>query len=272
VIDDVRNTSVKGFWIGDKEKSTKHLVYFHGGGFVLPLLDPHIDMLQRIVKWSGNTIAVFVPCYTLSPGARYPQAIKECAEAVKFVDGLGKDVLLGGDSAGGNLVAAIFSLLAGHAPNGVQTLSLSRPVKGAFLIAPWVSSDDTKFPEMHKLASFDIIDHKIAQYWNSTYRGQQENDVYTEAERAEASWWEPLKGKAGDVLILSGSHEVLRPAIDSFAKKFEDGFGKGSVKYVVGKGEVHDAPLNTNVLTLDTVGEGESQEGALKRWIEGLSK
>lgn len=33
---DIPGTSTKGFWLGDKNKATHVMVYFHGGGFVMP--------------------------------------------------------------------------------------------------------------------------------------------------------------------------------------------------------------------------------------------
>ena len=269
---DVPGTGIKGFWLGDKKTATHHMIYFHGGGFVIAGLDPHLEMLGRFIKWSGNRLAVFCPCYTLSPAARYPQAIKECAEAVKYVYGLGKEVLLGGDSAGGNLVCAMLSLIGGHKLEDGFELEVGK-VKGALAIAPWVSSDKEKFPGMVPLNRIDLITTDIAKYWYNIYKGDRtKDDEFLMAELAASEWWQGCKGKVGSVLAVAGGDEVLRDPIKSWYGKFEKGFG-GESRLVVGPGEVHDAPLNPGPEeTLGRFGEKETQEGAIKRWIEEITK
>lgn len=84
------------------------LVYFHGGGWVWANVDTH-DRMVREYAAAGAVNAVSVD-YALSPEAKFPQALFECADVVRWVGengaqwGLdGSRILLGGDSAGGNL-------------------------------------------------------------------------------------------------------------------------------------------------------------------------
>ncbi len=92
------------------------LVYFHGGGWVWSSVDTH-DRLAREYA-VGADIAVVSVDYALSPEAKFPQALEECAAVVRFLVtaecGWGFDpsrLLLGGDSAGGNLALATALLL-----------------------------------------------------------------------------------------------------------------------------------------------------------------
>lgn len=97
-------------------KALPLLVYLHGGGWVWSSIDTH-DRLMRSYA-AGAGCAVIGPDYALSPEARFPQALEECAEVVRQVArnaaAWGFDparIVVGGDSAGGNLAAAVALLL-----------------------------------------------------------------------------------------------------------------------------------------------------------------
>jgi acetyl esterase len=86
------------------------LLYLHGGGFVLGSLDSHDDVCAEICE--GADIAVVAVQYRLSPVKIFPAAFDDCWSALKHVaeTELGVDrakIIVGGDSAGGNLAAAL---------------------------------------------------------------------------------------------------------------------------------------------------------------------
>ena len=81
------------------------LLYIHGGGFVASSYS--VDRL-RIAKWASSAgFSVAYMHYTLSPGARHPVALNQCVEAYCWLRARFGKVALFGDSAGGNLVAAL---------------------------------------------------------------------------------------------------------------------------------------------------------------------
>jgi acetyl esterase len=91
-------------------------VFFHGGGWVLGTLETH-DATCRALAHDARC-AVLSIGYRLAPEHRYPTAAEDCYAATKWAAGnagrLGVDsthLAVAGDSAGGNLAAAV-SLMA----------------------------------------------------------------------------------------------------------------------------------------------------------------
>ena len=99
------------------------LVYFHGGGWVIGDLDTHDVLCRELANGAG--CAVYAVDYRMGPEHRFPAAIDDALAATRWVFAnaatLSVDaarVALGGDSAGGNITAAVTLALrdAGHAP------------------------------------------------------------------------------------------------------------------------------------------------------------
>jgi acetyl esterase len=92
------------------------VMYFHGGGWVLGSKNTH-DRLLRDLTNATNAAFVFVS-YTPSPEAQFPVPIEQAYAATAYVAEHGRELnldstrlALAGDSAGGNLTAAV-TLLA----------------------------------------------------------------------------------------------------------------------------------------------------------------
>lgn len=96
------------------------VIYLHGGGFVVGGLDSHDDVCAEIRARTG--LAVIAVDYRLCPEHPHPAAYDDCLAVARAVAG---PLLLAGDSAGGNLAAAVAHALRG-----------SGAVRGQVLIYP----------------------------------------------------------------------------------------------------------------------------------------
>ena len=92
------------------------VVYFHGGGHVIGSIETHDDVARRTAL--GGNVALVSVGYRKAPEARFPVAVEDAWEALRWVAAnasrLGLDatrIAVMGDSAGANL-AAVTALLA----------------------------------------------------------------------------------------------------------------------------------------------------------------
>jgi acetyl esterase len=92
------------------------LIYFFGGGWTLGQIETCDGICRTLANESG--CVVIAVGYRLAPEHKFPVAVHDCYDAVSWISGhagqLGVDpgrVAVGGDSAGGNLAAAV-TLLA----------------------------------------------------------------------------------------------------------------------------------------------------------------
>ncbi|KAK2591724.1 hypothetical protein QQS21_010578 [Conoideocrella luteorostrata] len=255
----------QGHWIGDPD--AEHvLVWYHGGGFGVPASSGYFKFFARYLKSRQNTkpsLAVFFLTYTLAPTARYPTQLTQAVEALRYlVDNTKREpsrIILGGDSAGGNLVLGVLAHLT-HRHKAIAELTISEPLAGAVMMAPWTALNE---PDA-RLAGYydgDCITPTALQTWARNYMGDAAPDYYTDASLAPAEWFRGLP--AQKILVLAGKNEYLLPNINSLVKTLEAGYG--SLEFYIGEGEAHIAPLLN--LTYDyTTPTGQGKK--LQSWVE----
>ena len=112
------------------------LVYAHGGGWVFGNLDSHDVLCAQLAVEAG--IAVFAIDYRLAPEARFPGAFDDVVAGLQWVAANGASVgmdsaklAIGGDSAGGNLAAAVALWARDHGGPKLRLQLLAYPVTDA---------------------------------------------------------------------------------------------------------------------------------------------
>lgn len=138
------------------------LVYFHGGGWVWASVDTH-DRIAREYAAAGQVAVVNVD-YALSPEAKFPQALLECAAVVRFIaehgDEWGVDgarIFVGGDSAGGNLALATALLLRDTGGPALRGILAVYPVADCRFDTPSYQAYGT---------GHGLTTEKMTFYWN----------------------------------------------------------------------------------------------------------
>ena len=94
----------------EHSKNAPVIVFYHGGGFVIGNLKSHDKVCRRLCKM--NQAFVVAVDYRLAPEHKFPAAVEDCYDATKWVSeniakygGNGEQLIVMGDSAGGNLAA-----------------------------------------------------------------------------------------------------------------------------------------------------------------------
>lgn len=185
------------------------LVYFHGGGWVWSSIDTH-DRLAREYAAAGEVAVVSVD-YALSPEAVFPQALEECAAVVHYLAEHGADwgidperLLVGGDSAGGNLALATALLLREQRGPALRGILAVYPVCDAGLDTP----SYREFADGYVLTA-----EKMRFYW-SVYAPREADRLHPLAAplRAELTGLPP-------VLVHLAELDVLRSEGEQLAEK-----------------------------------------------------
>jgi len=93
-------------------KATGCLVYFHGGGFIMGSLDTH-DQICRELCVGARSVIVSVD-YRLAPEHPFPCGLNDGETVLRWVAGHAAElgiipgkIMVGGDSAGGNIATAL---------------------------------------------------------------------------------------------------------------------------------------------------------------------
>ena len=106
------------------------VVYVHGGGFVLGDLDTHDRIMRTLAHESGA--AVVGIDYSLSPEARFPVAVEQCAALARHLRQSGEQygvdgtrLAFAGDSGGASLSLAATLLLRDQADHGEPAVDVA---------------------------------------------------------------------------------------------------------------------------------------------------
>lgn len=147
------------------------IMFFHGGGLLLKASKAH----YQIAKWyaeMANCKVVFAD-YRLLPKYKYPVSVEDCYRTYQWTldhsDMLGIDrdkIIVAGDSAGGNLAAAVALMLWDR----IQISPL-----GAMLIYP-VTDRRMITKSMKEFTDAPVWDAKLTEMFWKAYLGNQEPD------------------------------------------------------------------------------------------------
>lgn len=217
------------------------LTNLSGGGYILPATPGHMKYqfaLQKYLRDQGIDISIFSLSYHLAPQGVYPAQIKQALAALRHViEKDGRDpstILIGGDSAGGNLCSALLLHLGKPHPDvspkegGVASpFRLKAPLKAALLISPFISFE-TQSPSFQQNRTSDYLTIEALNRASNAYIGHgKEHDEYSEPIKASIEHWTDVANHAVEkIMIWGGGGEILIDGINVFGGRIIDGFSK----------------------------------------------
>jgi acetyl esterase/lipase len=193
------------------------LIFFHGGGWVMGNIDSYSNVCTNMAKQTGSLV-VSVD-YRLAPEYRFPYALEECYTVTReiFLDttlfGVDADnITIIGDSAGGNLAAAV-SMMA----RDRGEFSISKQI----LIYPSTNndhSDETGFRSIREFGQDYLLTSKRIRDYMDMYKSSylDLNNPYLAPLIAEDLSNQPK------TLIITAQYDPLRDEGEAYGKKLSE--------------------------------------------------
>lgn len=203
----IASGSVRGERIVPKgADASKALIYHHGGGHMFGSPLSHRHLVSRLAAAAG--VVAYNMEYRLAPEHPYPAGLEDAERAYRFVLGEGlkaENLILGGESAGGNLTAALLLKL--------RDLGLEQPA-GAYLLSPWLDMTQTGASYAMRGPHDPMITHAALTACSEAYRaGASADDPLISPAKADPTGLPPLLIQVGaDEVLLSDSIEFARRA------------------------------------------------------------
>jgi len=210
--------------------------FIHGGGWVIMDLDSHDPICRALANGAG--CVVVAAHYRLAPEARFPAAPDDCYAVLRWIadsaDSLGCDaarIAVAGDSAGGNLSAAM-TLLA--AERGGPTLAAQ------VLHCPVTNHDFTPASYRENAEGYLLTTELMQWFWNHYLRDAADAD-HPSASPLRA----PELSGLPPALVQTAEFDPLRDEGKAYAERL--GASGVKVRYDEIQGVVHDPYLMIGV-------------------------
>ncbi|MFI6055773.1 alpha/beta hydrolase [Streptomyces violascens] len=188
-------------------------VFFHGGGWVLGDLDSQ-DHIARVMANRSGTIVVSVD-YRLAPEHRFPAAIEDAYTALTWVaanassfDGDGQNIAVFGESAGGNLAAALVQEAQRRGGPRIALQVLAYPAVDRF--------DDS--PSMYENMAGPLLTRSWLEWFWGLYLTTPDEGADPRVSPAST---DDLTGLPPAV-IVTAEHDPLRDQGDRYAQRLAD--------------------------------------------------
>ena len=189
------------------------LVFFHGGGWVIGDLDSH-DVVCRKLADEGELMVVSVD-YRLAPEHKFPAAVDDAIASTKWIADnsrqLGIDasrLMVGGDSAGGNLAAVVaISARDGNGPD----------IAGQLLIYPAIDFAMTH-PSHKEPETSILLTHSVILWFRDHYLSGA----------ADVGDWRASPARAKTLIglprayVLTAGADPLRDEGDEYARRLKE--------------------------------------------------
>jgi len=165
-IEPVNEGGVRGEWVewlSNRGAAQQVVYYLHGGGYVACSPVTYRGFTSSLSRAAG--VRVFALDYRRAPEHKFPAAIEDAVSGYRSLLEKGEEpgrIVIGGDSAGGGLAAALLIALRDR---GLP------PPSAAFLLSPWTDLAATGASLVTNEATDPILSGKTAAAIASLYHG-----------------------------------------------------------------------------------------------------
>lgn len=189
------------------------LVYFHGGGWTLGSIESH-EPVCRVLARAAGCLIISVD-YRLAPDHKFPAALHDCLAVTRWAFrncrrlGSPRKVAIGGDSAGGNLAAAV--ALWNRDTSGPAALC-------QLLVCPAVGDPRSQSASYRAFGSgYFLTASDMLWFWQnySSSADDERNPYALPLEAREFSGLPPA-------IILTAEYDPLRDDGERYAEKLRD--------------------------------------------------
>jgi acetyl esterase/lipase len=206
------------------DEPTGLIVYFHGGGFCIGSV-ALMDNVARELAYATAAVVVSVE-YRLAPENPYPAGLDDCETVSRFALANTKSfgapegrVILAGESAGGNLAAAVTLRL--------RDAHVTRRPAGQVLVYPVLDARGSPHASRKEFSGL-IISEKMDEWFWSSYGGGRNIDRDPFAAPLQALTLADLP----PALVILGGCDFLRDEGRAYAQRLrEEGVETEEVSY-----------------------------------------
>ncbi len=208
---DVDIDGMHGEWASVERTHMKKYVilYCHGGGFSTGSCVYARTLTSKLAKSTSMDVLSFD--YRLSPENPYPAAVEDVMKAWDYLMLLGygaRDVIVAGDSAGGNLALVLVHMLK------KQERILPR---GLVLLSPWTDLTSSGISFVEKAEIDPVLDKEYIERMIEDYaRGQDLKDMMISPLFGEFKGFPPTCIQVGEnEILLSDSTRLHKKMIEA---------------------------------------------------------
>ena len=192
------------------------LLFFHGGGWVTGSLDSYNRICTELAEQTGQKVVSVE--YRLAPEHRFPAALEDCYAAARElflsqspIPAAPEEITLIGDSAGGNLAAAVSLMSRDRGEFYPRRQILIYPVTGSD------HSSQSPFPSMKENGEDYLLTAKRMRDFTDLYASSPEDKTHP--------YFAPLLAEnlshQPDTLIITAEFCPLRDEGEAYGEKLK---------------------------------------------------
>jgi len=224
----VKSFKIEGFQaitISTKQSTNKHLVYLHGGAYVIQASKAHRKLIEKFAT-NYNFRVTFID-YPLAPENTYKTTHRVLLAIYKKLIKLypNDEFILIGDSAGGGLALAFAQVLRDKRIKPFPSKTI--------LLSPWLDISMSN----EQIAEYESKDN-ILPVEGLKYTAK----LYSGGDNLQNPLLSPIFGNMnnlGDILLFFGTKEVFYPDCIELTDKINNS-DSTTVNCVIGEGMMHD--------------------------------